>query len=68
MKCERTNCWQSAAWMLEMHHGQGDGRSQRERRTLCDIHAKEELPQNLSPLSEWEVERLGFNVASEADA
>ena len=55
IKCERTNCFRDAAYIAEERHPQGDGSVDVEHRATCEVHAKEHLPQNLSPLSAWEI-------------
>ena len=55
IKCERTNCFRDAAYIDEGRHPQRDGSVDVEHRATCAIHAKEQLPQNLSPLSAWKI-------------
>ncbi len=52
---ERTHCYRVAEYVAEIRHRQEDGTFDIERRTLCAVHAKEELPQDVSPISEWTV-------------
>jgi hypothetical protein len=55
IKCERTNCYRDALYMAEGRHLQADGTVDIERRASCEIHSREELPQNLTPLSLWKI-------------
>jgi hypothetical protein len=55
IKCERTNCFRDAVYIAEGRHPQGDGSVDVENRATCAIHANEQLPQNLSLLSGWQI-------------
>jgi hypothetical protein len=55
IKCERTNCFRDAVYIAEERHLQGDGSVDVERRATCEIHSREQLPQNLSLLSAWRI-------------
>jgi len=55
IKCERTACYRDAVYIAEERHPQGDGSVDVEHRATCAIHAKEQLPQNLSLLSAWQI-------------
>ena len=55
IKCERTNCYRDAVYIAEERHPQEDGSVDVERRANCEIHAKEQLPQNLTLLSAWRI-------------
>jgi hypothetical protein len=55
IKCERTNCYRNGVYIAEGRYPQGDGSVDVQHRATCGIHAGEELPQNLSLLSAWEI-------------
>jgi hypothetical protein len=55
IKCERTNCFRSAVYMAEERHPQEDGSVDIENRATCEIHSRQELPQNLTLLSKWQI-------------
>jgi hypothetical protein len=55
IKCERTNCFRDAVYIVEERHLQENGTTDAEHRAGCEIHAKEQLPQNLSLLSAWRI-------------
>lgn len=57
IKCERTNCDRIALYIAEGQHLQADSTMDTERRATCEIHSREELPQNLTPLSLWRISR-----------
>jgi hypothetical protein len=55
IKCERTNCYRDAVYIAEERHPQDNGTIDVERRASCEIHSRQELPQNLTLLSAWRV-------------
>jgi len=55
IKCERTHCYRDAVYIAEGRHLQGDGSVDVEHRATCEIHSKDQLPDCLSPLSEWDI-------------
>jgi len=55
IKCERTNCFRDAVYIAEQRHPQGDGSADVEYRATCELHSREELPQNLTLLSAWRI-------------
>jgi len=55
IKCERTNCYRDAVYIAEERHPRDDGSVDVEYRANCEIHSREQLPQNLSLLSAWQI-------------
>jgi hypothetical protein len=55
IKCERTNCFRDAIYIAEERHPQGDGSVDVAYRANCEIHSRQELPQNLTLLSAWQI-------------
>lgn len=55
IKCERTLCYRDAVYIAEERHAQGDGSVDVEHRATCEIHSGQELPQNLTLLSAWQI-------------
>ncbi len=55
IKCERTNCFRDAIYIAEERHPQGDGSVDVEYRANCEIHSRQQVPQNLTPLSAWRI-------------
>lgn len=53
IKCERTGCYRDAVYISEERYPQGNGSVELEHRATCEIHAKEQLPQNLTPVFAW---------------
>jgi len=55
IKCERTDCYRDAVYIVEERHPQENGIIDAERRASCEIHSREQLPQNLTLLSAWRI-------------
>jgi hypothetical protein len=55
IKCERTHCYCDAAYIVEERHRQENGTTDAERRSSCELHSRQELPQNLTVLSAWQI-------------
>jgi len=57
IKCERTNCYRDAVYIVEERHPQGDGSVDLECRATCEAHSRQQPPQNLTLLSSWKIIR-----------
>jgi hypothetical protein len=55
IKCERAGCYRDAVYIAEERHPQGDRSVDVEHRATCEVHAREQLPQNLKLLSAWQI-------------
>lgn len=55
IKCERTACYRDAVYLVEERHPQDNGTTDGERRASCEIHGRQELPQNFTLLSAWQI-------------
>lgn len=51
IKCERANCYRDADYLTDERHPQEDGTVDVEHRATCEIHSRQELPQNITLLS-----------------
>jgi hypothetical protein len=55
IKCERTGCFRNAVYISEERYPRANGSVELEHRATCEVHAKEQLPQNLTLLSAWRI-------------
>jgi hypothetical protein len=55
VKCERTGCYRDAVYVAEERHPQEYGLEDVEYRATCELHGREQLPQNLTSLSAWQI-------------
>lgn len=55
IKCEITGCYRDAVYFVGERHSQEDGTIDAEYRATCEIHGRQEIPQNLTLLSTWQI-------------